>query len=604
MKNWSTTLKDGRNWVRNSKETQQNTQSPTIKEVWALLFPLVKPHYWSGLLGFTSVVLSSLLAFLSPLVNRYFIDDVIVAARADLLIWALFLFSGIKIFSIGVSFLKDYYLLSFQENVMQDLQASLLDHVLRLPKSFFDSKEIGYLISRISSDLQGLKWFFSGTLVYLLTNILQFFGGLAFLFYLEWRLALISVFLLPLLLLVVHYFSLRIRNLSQAWMEQHAQISKHLQETVASIQLVKAFASEDQESKRVMDAYQAHRQITMKRSILQSVANLAIQILPDLAIGVVLILGGYFVIEGQWTLGSLLAFIAYLGQVYGPAKYFADTNFSLQNSLVALQRVMDLLKIVPEENLEEGLRIDHLKGDLIFKDVSFSYGGLEPVLQNISFHIDSGEHVAILGPSGVGKTTLISLILAFYKPSQGEILFDGLPTSSYHLPSLRKRIGYVSQNTLLLSGTFNENLRYGNPNATQAEVEAAARAAGIHDFIDSLPNQYEALIGERAANLSEGQKQRLSIARALVKKPDIFILDEPTSALDSITEKSVFEALPSYFQNKTVFIIAHQLASIQAVDRILVFNDKQLLAMGTHEQLIAANPYYQKLVYNQMIKEA
>jgi ABC-type multidrug transport system fused ATPase/permease subunit len=600
MLSWFDYLQAALNKKESQDQTPQQKAIDALKDAWVVFKPIMRSHWKSGLVGFGLVFFASLLAFISPLVQRFLIDDVIIARRLDLLAWALLLFVGLKILNMGSSLLEQYHLLNFQESVLQDLQESLLDHVLQLPKSFFDKKEIGFLISRISSDLQGLNWFFSGTLAYLLTNIVQFFGGLGFLFLLEWRLASASLILLPILLVTVQFFSKRIRVLSHQGMEQHAQVTRHLQETISAIPLVKAFASEEQERKRVMDAYQERRQTTMESSVLRSVASLAIQTTPDLANGLVLILGGYLIIQGEWTLGSLMAFLSYLGLVFGPARYFADTNFSLQYSLAALQRVMNLFDTVPEENLQTGTQVDRLQGDIVFDMVSFSYASSEPVLEDISFHIRPGEHVAIVGPSGVGKTTLISLILAFYKPGQGKILFDGQPISFYHLPSLRKRIGYVSQSTLLLSGTFNENLRYGNPHATQAEVEAAAQAAGIHPYIIGLPDRYESRIDERAVNLSEGQKQRLSIARALIKQPDIFILDEPTSALDNIIEQAIFEALPPYVQDKTLFIVAHRLATIQASDRILLLNEKQFMGMGTHAQLLASSAYYQQLVTNQI----
>ncbi len=217
-----------------------------------------------------------------------------------------------------------------------------------------------------------------------------------------------------------------------------------------------------------------------------------------------------------------------------------------------------------------GLEVSHLHGEIHFDDVSFSYGGDEPVLEDITFNIHPGEHVAIVGPSGVGKTTLASLLLCFYQPAQGVILFDGKPASEYNLGSLRKRIGYVSQSTLLLSGTFRENLVYGYPNASQEEIEKACRVAGIHDFISSLPNRYDAKIDERGVNLSDGQKQRLSIARSLIKDPDILILDEPTAALDSIIERSIFQSLPEMIHGKTLIVIAHRLATIQDSDQILL----------------------------------
>jgi ABC-type multidrug transport system fused ATPase/permease subunit len=261
-----------------------------------------------------------------------------------------------------------------------------------------------------------------------------------------------------------------------------------------------------------------------------------------------------------------------------------------------LERVSALFDIVPEEKIGKGIKPERLKGEIEFKNVSFAYDSREPILRDVSFHVRPGERVAVVGPTGVGKTTLLSLILRFYQPAAGEIYFDGRAASEYELSSLRQRIGYVSQNTLLLPGTIMENLRYGNPDAREEQILRAAKVAGIHDFICSLPSAYESEIGERGVNLSEGQKQRLSIARALIKEPDIVILDEPTSALDSLTEKSIFQSLPEIIQNKTLFVVAHRFSTIKDSDRILLLNDNRLVAIGTHRSLLDSNDYYRSLV--------
>ena len=548
------------------------------------------------MLGAILILLSSLLILTQPLINKFLVDDVLLAKNLELLPLAVVLFAGVKLLSLASNAFQQYYFTRFEQNVMLDMQQNLLGHVLQLPKAFFDDKEIGYLISRLSSDIQGLRWFFSSSVVYIISSVFQFIGGTVFLFYLEWRLGLAALLVLPLLVFSARYFAERMRILSHHGMEQNAGVIQRFEETLTSVPLIKAFTSEKRESGRVMSAVSASQQIEMEQRTVGSVANLVLNIVPDLARAIVLVIGAYWVIQGQWTLGSLLAFQSYLGYVYSPALSLANANLQLQNALTALQRVSNVLDVVPEENTGTGKVVGQLQGEIRFEDVNFSYNGQDEVLNSVSFEIHPGENVAIAGPSGVGKTTLVSLILRFYLPTSGQIFFDDLPADAYELNSLRQRIGYVSQTTQLIAGSILDNLSYGNPQASLEKIEKASRASGIHDFIVSQPGGYHAHVGERGVNLSEGQKQRLSIARALIKEPDILILDEPTSALDNLIEKSIFEALPDLVRNKTLFVVAHRLSTIQQADKIMLFNEKRLVAVGTHSELLEGNEYYRSLV--------
>jgi ABC-type multidrug transport system fused ATPase/permease subunit len=257
----------------------------------------------------------------------------------------------------------------------------------------------------------------------------------------------------------------------------------------------------------------------------------------------------------------------------------------------------------PEENTGKGLLVDRLQGDIEFRNVSFSYDAHNPVLENISFQVRHGERVAIVGPSEVGKTTLISLLLRFYRPTSGQVYLDGISASDIEVTALRRRIGYVSQGTLLRSGMVMENLRYGNPEAADEEVIRAAEAASIHGFIAGLPDGHQTEIGQNGVSLSEGQCQRLSIARALIKRPDIMVLDEPTSSLDSITEKSIFELLPPLVRKKTLIVVAHRLSTIQDSDSILLLNENHLVAVGSHRSLLESNEYYRSLVSCQQVRD-
>jgi len=579
-------LKDPISGKDRKKNTRKNLQN---------LKPFVLKFWKKGVWGAALILVVSLFSFPTPMINRFLIDKVILGKNMKYLLITVIVLVGLRLFLKILSVFQRFYFTRFEQEVSLDIQQTLINHTLHLPKSFFDSKDTGYLMSRLMSDVGGLRWFFSSTIVYLISSAFRFIGGVILLFYLKWQLAIAVLLVLPGMVIIVKYFSKKSKILSHHGMEQNAKVHRSVQETLSTTSLIKAYSSEKKTLDNISNHLRRSVDLGLERMTVSSVAGVLISLFPEIAKFVVLLAGGFWIINGEWSLGSLLAFQSYINYVYGPAQFFATANISFQNALASLERVSALFDIVPEENLKSGKKVKHLKGVLEFKNVTFSYGGKESALEDISFETEPGEWVAVVGSSGVGKTTLISLILNFYKPDIGEIKFDGISSSKYNLKDLRRRIGYVSQNPVILSGTVIDNLKYGNEEATDENVFKAAKVSGIDKFIKTLPNGYEEKLGEKGVNLSEGQRQRLSLARALVRDPDIFILDEPTSALDKKIEHTIFNSLPSVIKDKTLILISHRLSTIRSASRVLFLNKKKLVATGTHEELVKSNSDYREL---------
>jgi ABC-type bacteriocin/lantibiotic exporter with double-glycine peptidase domain len=544
------------------------------------LWPYFKRYWRQGLLGFFLIVFVTLCSFPAPLITRYLVDTVILERQMELLAGTIVLLLSILVVQKLAGVFEEFYFARFEQRITLDIRQDLIARVLRLPKSFFDDSQTGYLMSRLSKDVDGMRWFFSRSLIYTVNNILRFIGGVVLLLYLEWRLSLVILVLIPGLVWCIRYFSDKIHILSHQSMEQMAEVSSRFQESLSEVELIKAYASEDQTEQGLMSALKRTFQISLQQVTVNSLAGLVIHSMPGMARAIVLAVGAVWVIRDQWTLGSLLAYQAYLAYVFGPAQFLASANLQLQEARAALARASALFDIVPEDHLGTGRKVEHLAGEIELRDVSFSYNGSAPVLKDISLRVRAGEKIAIVGPSGVGKTTLMSLLMRFYRPTSGEILFDGRPASDFELSSLRQRIGYVSQQPRLLAGSIVANLLYGNPDADPEQVIEAARVAGIHDFIESLPDGYQTRIGEKGVKLSAGQRQRISIARALIKDTDILILDEPSAALDQSTEKSLFDLLPEMVCRKTMFVVTHRPAAAERTDRVLKLEGQRLIDSG------------------------
>ncbi|MFA7231089.1 MAG: ABC transporter ATP-binding protein [Victivallaceae bacterium] len=555
------------------------------------IYPSALKNWKTGALAYGLLIVVSLLTYPQPMINRYLIDNVILDKQIKLLAPVILLLLGIAVASALVNQFQSFYSTRFNQEVTLDIQRNLLNRVFSLPKTFFDHTHKGYLMSRLTSDVSGVNWFFSGTVVEIIMQFFRFAGGVGFLFYLEWRLAVPVVLSLPIPFFATVFFAKRSYIMSHVNRERSARYYSIFQEMLSSVPLIKTFSREKKAESDIVLEIRNNNKAVNEQAVLNVFNNHIMSAMPSAARFFVLAFGAYWVIKGVWTIGSLLAFLSYLSFVYGPANYLATSANQLQSTRAALERVDALFNVIPEDNIESGIDVKLLKGEVEFKNVNFEYEPHKPVLSDVSFKVAPGEHWAVIGKSGAGKTTLVSLIMRFYKPQSGEICFDGKDALEYNVRSLRGRIGLVSQHTELLSGSIIDNLKIGNDNASFDEVVNACRIAAIHEHIESLPGKYNTLLEEEGINLSEGQKQRLSIARAIVKSPDILIMDEPTSALDNVTERSIYSMLPDAVKGKTLFTIAHRLNTVKSADKVLLLREGKSPLCGLHSELMKIDEY-------------
>lgn len=497
-----------------------------------------------------------------------------------------------------------YWLACFQQHVIMDIQKGLFARVIRLPKSFFDSKETGYLMCRIGQDAFRLQILLSGTIIQAVPELLKLPAALMILIWLNWQLTVMLLFFLPLLFVIALRIGLKSQSLSVRLMERSASVFRELHQSLSSITLIKSFASEPREYEKFQARLHNSFRSGLEQVVLSTSASLVISLTCSVMVSLCTWWGVREVLAAKMTVGDYVAFSGYLLYLFAPLQSAASLHVNIQSSLAALGRVFELLDAVPEDIDDTGkISVERIRGSIEFQDVSFSYDGKTPVLKNISFRVESGQSVAIVGPSGSGKSTLISLILQLYKPSSGRILIDGRDVRDLQLRTLRERIGIVSQDVLLLDDTIYNNICYGCPQATDEQVRAAARMACAEDFILALPDGYMTKVGERGVKLSAGERQRISIARVLIKNPDLLILDEPTAALDPITERAIKQTLQLFVSAKTVFIIAHRLSTVISASKILVLNGGRIIQEGTHSELIRQGGLYRRMCEEQFLAD-
>lgn len=491
--------------------------------------------------------------------------------------------------SMGHSYLTAWV----SQHLMADFRRHVFAHLQTLDVKFFACRRTGELLSRLMNDVGTIQTVATELPIDSAKQLVTFVGGLAFLFMMNWRLSLLIFILLPLLVLVAKLFGRRLKALSLSLQDQTAVLNTLAEEVISGIRIVKSFVQTQREEERFAKQIHQTLRLTMRRAGIMALFIPTISLLTFSIAVTVLWYGGQQVVEGLITPGDLFAFILFAGILIGPFSSAARVFGQVKEAQGAMQRVFEILDVEPAiQDLPGAEPLSTVAGHVRFEQVSFAYDPRVPVLSHLSFEAKPGDVIALVGPTGAGKTTVINLLHRFYDPIEGRILVDGRDLRQVTLESWYRQLALVPQETILFGGTILDNVRYGNPSASEQEIEWACRAAHAHEFISSLPDGYHTVVGEKGVNLSGGQRQRLAIARAILKNPRILLLDEATSSLDSESERLVQEALEHLMQGRTTFIVAHRLSTIQHATRILVLDKGRLVEEGTHAQLMEQKGLY------------
>lgn len=514
----------------------------------------------------------------------------------------IFILSILLLFIIkGVLSYSHTYLISrVGQKLILNLRSELYDRIVHLPLSFFTEKRTGDIMSRATNDMSMLQNSVNSIAdaIQALATVVIF---LVRMITKSWQLTLLTAIVFPPAIVLINRFGRKIKTASNRIQSKLSDISSYLERTISGVKIIKSFTAESWEKERFDEENKAKYVAAMKRVKLSAYLIPLIEVMSALGMMLVFWVGFWQVISGKLTVGWFIGFITMVGMVYKPVRTLGSFNSAFQQAIASAERIFELMDAHPEtDDSPDALELDKVVGDVEFKDVSFTYNGNEPALEHVNLTVKAGESVALVGPSGAGKTTLINLLTRFYNVKDGEITIDGHPISKIKLRSLRSHIGLVPQETILFSGTVKENIAYGRLGATDEDVINAAKEANAHDFIMKLPNGYNTYIGEHGAQLSGGQRQRIAIARSILKNPSILILDEATSSLDAESEALVQDALTRLMKGRTTFIIAHRLTTITNADKIVVIDKGRIVEVGTHQQLYERQGVYRRIFDSQI----
>jgi ATP-binding cassette subfamily B protein len=573
----------------------QPTDSYTTWKVLLRVIALVKPYKSIFWLTTSMVILLAILSPLRPWLIQYTVDGPIAKGDFSGLLHFTLLMLGVLILESLFRYLFSYFSAWLGQAAIRDLRQRIFNHISKLRLRFFDRTPIGTLTTRTVNDVETISEVFTQGLLTIVGDVLQLIAVLAVMLYTDWRLTLVSLSVLPLLLYSVYVFKEKVRLSFQEVRTHVARLNAFLQEHITGMNIIQIFNREKEEHKRFIEVNGALNQAHLKSVMYYSVFFPVVEIITAASLGLLVWWGANGALRGEVTVGTIIAFILYVNQFFRPIRLLADKFNSLQMGVVASERVFRLLDTdaVIEDKGTKSLA--HAKGEVVFQNVWFSYDDEKFVLKDISFELAPGKKLALVGPTGAGKSSIINVLGRFYEFQKGEVLLDGIPIRDFELKEVQKHVGIILQDVFLFSGTIAENISMKNPAITLEQIQAMAVKTGINRFIEKLPGGYQYSVMERGAALSTGQRQLLAFLRVMVYNPAVLVLDEATASIDSETEELLQMAMKKMLENRTAIIIAHRLSTITDADEILVIDDGEIVERGAHKALLRKNGAYRKL---------
>lgn len=547
------------------------------------------------------VVISSALGLLGPFLVGMTIDDYIVSKNGNHFLTLLLSLLVIYVFNSLSTFLQNYWMIGIAQDTVYTMRSQLFRHLHKLPITFFDRRQHGELMSRVTNDIENVSSTLNSSVIQIFSSLLTLVGTIVVMLWLSPLLTLLTMIIIPLMFLGMRWITNRTGKLFKEQQKNIGELNGFIEETVSGQRIIKTFSQED----RVIREFKVRNEKLKQSGYLSQAYSgfipKVMNLLNNLSFAIIAGIGGYLALKGFISIGTIVIFTEYSRQFTRPINDLANQFNTLLSAIAGAERVFEIIDEEEEavDELEAG-SLEDIKGEVIFDEVSFAYEKSGETIKNVNFKVRAGENVALVGPTGAGKTTLVNLLARFYDPNSGKILIDGRDIQQVKRSSLRSHMGFVLQDSYLFQGTVRENIRYGRLDATDNEVEEAARLANAHSFIQKLPNEYEFMLKQDGSGISQGQKQLISIARALLADPSILILDEATSSIDTITEVKIQEALQRLMEGRTSFVIAHRLNTIQQADKILVLEEGRIIESGSHDSLLKEKGFYYGLYNSQL----